>query len=150
MSAFTQELTPLEPNMVTLLLNHYFSMNSLKSFQILKQYTWQSILVLVLLVIAPIAAKAEVQEYNLVTDEFYGLNAERVLLVSTPEEADRKVLLTGKCKSRGITDIYLEEDPINARETWFVVSENDDNEPDLKICLTGNLPAWFEKVALVR
>ena len=106
------------------------------------------VMALILVVTSPRSANAIVQQYNVVTDEFYGLNAERVLLVSTADEADKKVLVNGKCKSRADTEIYLEDDPINAREKWFIISENENIEPDMQICLTGNLPAWFEKVAL--
>ena len=101
-----------------------------------------------LLIAVPLETSAEVQKYNVVTDEFYGLNAERILLVSTADDADKKVFVTGKCKSRAPTEIYLEDDPINAREKWFIISENENIEPDMQICLTGNLPAWFEKVAM--
>ena len=95
----------------------------------------------------PAFTKAEIVDYNIVTDEFYGLNAERILLVSDPIDADRRVRVVGKCKGRGATDLYLEDDPTNARETWFVVSRDSDLEPDLSICLSGNAPSWFEKAA---
>ena len=108
----------------------------------------KSAILLILLLAIPTATQAEIQKYNVVTDEFYGLNAERILLVPTAEEADRKILMTGKCKSRGPTEIYLEDDPINAREKWYILSEKDDIKADMQICITGNLPAWFEKVAL--
>ena len=52
-------------------------------------------------------------------------------------------------QSRGPTEIYLEDDPINAREKWYILSEKDDIKADMQICITGNLPAWFEKVALI-
>ena len=107
------------------------------------------IIVFVMLLMAgPLETSAEVQKYNVVTDEFYGLNAERILLVSTADDADKKVFVTGKCKSRAATEIYLENDTINAREKWFILSDKDNIEPDMHICLTGNLPAWFEKVAI--
>ena len=95
----------------------------------------------------PALTNAETVEYNIVTDEFYGLNAERILLISTPDFADKRVKVVGRCKGRGATDLYLEDDPTNARETWFVVSSSSDLEPDLTICLSGNAPSWFEKVA---
>ena len=113
-----------------------------------RQYVCGIIVFVMLLMAGPLETSAEVQKYNVVTDEFYGLNAERVLLVSTADEADKKVLVNGKCKSRADTEIYLEDDPINAREKWFIISENENIEPDMQICLTGNLPAWFEKVAM--
>ena len=108
----------------------------------------KSAILLILLLAIPTSTQAEIQKYNVVTDEFYGLNAERILLVPTAEEADRTILMTGKCKSRGPTEIYLEDDPINAREKWYILSEKDDIKADMQICITGNLPAWFEKVAL--
>ena len=95
----------------------------------------------------PALTNAETFEYNIVTDEFYGLNAERILLISSPDVADKKIKVVGRCKGRGATDLYLEEDPTNARETWFVVSSSSDLEPDLTICLSGNAPSWFEKAA---
>ena len=113
-----------------------------------RQYVCGIIVFVMLLMAGPLETSAETQKYNVVTDEFYGLNAERVLLVSTADEADKKVLVNGKCKSRADTEIYLEDDPINAREKWFIISENENIEPDMQICLTGNLPAWFEKVAM--
>ena len=113
-----------------------------------RQYVCGILVFVMLLMAGPLETSAEVQKYNVVTDEFYGLNAERVLLVSTADEADKKVLVNGKCKSRADTEIYLEDDPINAREKWFIISENENIEPDMQICLTGNLPAWFEKVAM--
>ena len=106
------------------------------------------VMALILVVTSPRSVNAIVQQYNVVTDEFYGLNAERILLVPTPEEADQIILMTGKCKSRGPTEIYLEDDPINAREKWYILSDKDNINPDMQICITGNLPAWFEKVAL--
>ena len=99
------------------------------------------------LAILPASTHADVIEYNIVTDEFYGLNAERVLLVSDKDDADRKVKVVGKCKGRGATDLFLEDDPTNAREHWFIVSRESDLEPDLTICLSGNAPNWYEKAA---
>ena len=99
------------------------------------------------LAIFPASTHADVIEYNIVTDEFYGLNAERVLLVSDKVDADRKVKVVGKCKGRGATDLFLEDDPTNAREHWFIVSRESDLEPDLTICLSGNAPNWYEKAA---
>ena len=121
---------------------------SQKIHKLTRQYVCGIIVFVMLLMAGPLETSAEVQKYNVVTDEFYGLNAERVLLVSTADEADKKVLVNGKCKSRADTEIYLEDDPINAREKWFIISENENIEPDMQICLTGNLPAWFEKVAM--
>ena len=99
------------------------------------------------LAIFPASTHADIIEYNIVTDEFYGLNAERVLLVSDKDDADRKVKVVGKCKGRGATDLFLEDDPTNAREHWFIVSSESDLEPDLTICLSGNAPNWYEKAA---
>ena len=99
------------------------------------------------LAIFPASTHADVIEYNIVTDEFYGLNAERVLLVSDKVDADRKVKVVGKCKGRGATDLFLEDDPTNAREHWFIVSSESDLKPDLTICLSGNAPNWYEKAA---
>ena len=99
------------------------------------------------LAIFPASTHAEIIEYNIVTDEFYGLNAERGLLVSNPDDADKRVRVIGKCKGRGATELFLEDDPTNAREKWFVVSGESDLEPDLSICLSGNAPNWFEKAA---
>ena len=99
------------------------------------------------LAIFPASTHADVIEYNIVTDEFYGLNAERVLLVSDKDDADRTVKVVGKCKGRGATDLFLEDDPTNAREHWFIVSIKSDLEPDLTICLSGNAPNWYEKAA---
>ena len=99
------------------------------------------------LAIFPASTHADVIEYNIVTDEFYGLNAERVLLVSDKVDADRKVKVVGKCKGRGATDLFLEDDPTNAREHWFIVSRESDLDPDLTICLSGNAPNWYEKAA---
>ena len=121
---------------------------SIEIHKLTRQYVCGIIVFVMLLMAGPLETSAEVQKYNVVTDEFYGLNAERVLLVSTADEADKKVLVNGKCKSRADTEIYLEDDPINAREKWFIISENENIEPDMQICLTGNLPAWFEKVAM--
>ena len=120
-----------------------------KSCALIRKIIGELALLLILLLAVPDASQAEVQQYNVVTDEFYGLNAERILLVPTPEEADQIILMTGKCKSRGPTEIYLEDDPINAREKWYILSEKDDIKADMQICITGNLPAWFEKVALI-
>ncbi len=97
--------------------------------------------------IFPASTGAEIVEFNVVTDEFYGLNAERVLLVSNKDDADKRVKVVGKCKGRGATDLFLEDDPTNARENWFVVSRDSDLEPDLTICLSGNAPNWYEKAA---
>jgi len=99
------------------------------------------------LAIFPASTHSEVIEYNIVTDEFYGLNAERVLLVSSKDDADKKVKVVGKCQGRGATDLFLEDDPTNAREQWFVLSRESDLDPDLTICLSGNAPDWYEKVA---
>ena len=119
-----------------------------KAYALIRKIIAELTLLLILLLAVPNSSQAEVQQYNVVTDEFYGLNAERILLVPTPEEADQIILMTGKCKSRGPTEIYLEDDPINAREKWYILSEKDDIKADMQICITGNLPAWFEKVAL--
>ena len=120
-----------------------------KAYALIRKIIAELTFLLILLLAVPNASQAEVQQYNVVTDEFYGLNAERILLVPTPEEADQIILMTGKCKSRGPTEIYLEDDPINAREKWYILSEKDDIKPDMQICITGNLPAWFEKAALI-
>ena len=101
----------------------------------------------IFIAIFPTSINAEVVEFNIVTDEFYGLNAERVLLVSNKDDADRKVKVIGKCKGRGATDLFLEDDPTNARENWFIVSRESNLEPDLTICLSGNAPNWHEKAA---
>ena len=93
------------------------------------------------LAIFPASTHADVIEYNIVTDEFYGLNAERVLLVSSKDDADKKVKVVGKCQGRGATDLFLEDDPTNAREQWFVVSRESDLEPDLSICISSNAPS---------
>ena len=119
------------------------------SYALFRSIIAKSAILLILLLAIPTATQAEIQKYNVVTDEFYGLNAERILLVPSAEEADRMILMTGKCKSRGPTEIYLEDDPINAREKWYILSEKDDIKADMQICITGNLPAWFEKVALI-
>jgi len=103
-------------------------------------------LALVLLIL-PASTNAEVIEYNIVTDEFYGLNAERILLVASKDDADRKVKVIGKCKGRGATDLFLEDDPTNARENWFVLSPESNFEPDLSICISGNRPNWHKKAA---
>jgi len=99
------------------------------------------------LTVCPASTLAEIIEYNIVTDEFYGLNAERVLLVSDQDDADKRVKVIGKCRGRGATDLFLEDDPTNARENWFVVSPKSNIEPDLTICLSGNAPNWYEKAA---
>ena len=119
-----------------------------KAHKTLAKYILNLAFSLILMLTYPAAIHADMEKYNVVTDEFYGLNAERILLVSTPDEADRTVLMTGKCKSRAATEIYLEDDPINAREKWYVLTDQESLEPDMQICLTGNLPAWFEKVSL--
>lgn len=116
----------------------------------LNRYAWISVLFAFLLLSSPTQSNADVQKYNVVTDEFYGLNAERVLLVPVADAADKTVLMTGKCKSRGATELYLEDDPVNAREKWFIVTKNDSIKADQEICLTGNLPAWFEKISSLR
>ena len=108
------------------------------------------VMALILVVTSPRSANAIVQQYNVVTDEFYGLNAERILLVQDTETADKTVLMTGRCKSRAPTDLYLEDDPVNAKEKWFIVSKEDSIKADLEICLTGNLPAWSEKILSTR
>jgi len=108
------------------------------------------VMALILVVTSPRSANAIVQQYNVVTDEFYGLNAERILLVQDTETADKTVLMTGRCKSRAPTDLYLEDDPVNAKEKWFIVSKEDNIKADLEICLTGNLPAWSEKILSTR
>ena len=108
------------------------------------------ILAAILLLASPTRANANTQKYNVVTDEFYGLNAERILLVPVADAADQTVLMTGKCPSRAPSDLYLEDGPENAKEKWFVVTEKDHIEPDQTICLSGNLPAWFEKIASLR
>ena len=108
------------------------------------------VMALILVVTSPRSANAIVQQYNVVTDEFYGLNAERILLVQDTETADKTVLMTGRCKSRAPTDLYLEDDPVNAKEKWFIVSKEDNIKADLEICLTGNLPAWSEKILSAR
>ena len=108
------------------------------------------VMALILGVTSPRSANAIVQQYNVVTDEFYGLNAERILLVQDTETADKTVLMTGRCKSRAPTDLYLEDDPVNAKEKWFLVSKEDNIKADLEICLTGNLPAWAEKILSTR
>ena len=108
------------------------------------------VMALILVVTSPRSANAIVQQYNVVTDEFYGLNAERILLVQDTETADKTVLMTGRCKSRAPTDLYLEDDPVNAKEKWFIISKGDNVKADLEICLTGNLPAWSEKILSAR
>ena len=118
-----------------------------RAFASLIHLSWGLILTTILLMALPARANANTQKYNVVTDEFYGLNAERILLVPVADEADQTVLMTGKCTSRAPSDLYLEDGPENAKEKWFVVTEKDHIEPDQTICLTGNLPAWFEKTA---
>ena len=118
-----------------------------KAFASLIHLSWGLILTTILLMALPARANANTQKYNVVTDEFYGLNAERILLVPVADAADQTVLMTGKCTSRAPSDLYLEDGPENAKEKWFVVTEKDHIEPDQTICLTGNLPAWFEKTA---
>ena len=112
-------------------------------------FNWGMILGAVLLLISPTSANANAntQKYNIVTDEFYGLNAERILLVPDADAADQTVLMTGKCPSRAPSDLYLEDGPENAKGKWFVVTEKDHIEPDQTICLSGNLPAWLDKTA---
>ena len=118
-----------------------------RAFASLIHLSWGLILTTILLMTLPARANANTQKYNVVTDEFYGLNAERILLVPVADEADQTVLMTGKCTSRAPSDLYLEDGPENAKEKWFIVTEKDQIEPDQTICLTGNLPAWFEKTA---
>ena len=118
-----------------------------RAFAFLIHLSWGLILTTILLMALPARANANTQKYNVVTDEFYGLNAERILLVPVADEADQTVLMTGKCTSRAPSDLYLEDGPENAKEKWFVVTEKDHIDPDQTICLTGNLPAWFEKTA---
>ena len=113
----------------------------------LLHFSWSLILAAFLLLASPTRANASTQKYNVVTDEFYGLNAERILLVPVADEADQTVLMTGKCPSRAPSDLYLEDGPENAKEKWFVVTEKDHIEPDQTICLSGNLPAWLKKIA---
>ncbi len=120
----------------------------IKQLLIMIQVLIRLMMSLALLIISfPALTHAEIIDYNIVTDEFYGLNAERVLLVSNPDDADKRVRVIGKCKGRGATELFLEDDPTNAREKWFVVSGESDLEPDLSICLSGNAPNWFEKAA---
>ena len=118
-----------------------------RMFTSLIHLSWGLILTTILLMALPARANANTQKYNVVTDEFYGLNAERILLVPLADAADQTVLMTGKCPSRAPSDLYLEDGPENAKEKWFVVTEKDHIEPDQTICLSGNLPAWFEKTA---
>ena len=118
-----------------------------RAFASLIHLSWGLILTTILLMALPARANANTQKYNVVTDEFYGLNAERILLVPVADEADQTVLMTGKCTSRAPSDLYLEDGPENAKEKWFVVTEKDHIEPDQTICLSGNLPAWLEKTA---
>ena len=118
-----------------------------RAFASLIHLSWGLILTTILLTGLPTRANANTQKYNVVTDEFYGLNAERILLVPVADEADQTVLVTGKCTSRAPSDLYLEDGPENAKEKWFIVTEKDHIEPDQTICLSGNLPAWFEKTA---
>ena len=136
---------------MTLYKKIYNCLGQLKARVIaLIQTGWNLILLSVLILSQPKTSSADVVKYNVVTDEFYGLNAERILLVAEEVSADKTVVMTGKCKSRGETELFLENDPVNARERWFVLSGNDSNEADLQICLTGNLPAWFEKLSLIQ
>ena len=129
-------------------INHHTSPITFnKGLAALIHYTWGLIIVATLLLATPTSVNAKTQKYNVVTDEFYGLNAERILLVPVADAADQTVLMTGKCPSRAPSDLYLEDGPENAKEKWFVVTEKDHIEPDQTICLTGNLPAWFEKTA---
>ena len=129
-------------------INYHMSPNTFnKRLASLIHLTWGVILGVVLLLTSPTSANANTQKYNVVTDEFYGLNAERILLVPVADAADQTVLMTGKCPSRAPSDLYLEDGPENAKEKWFVVTEKDHIEPDQTICLSGNLPAWFEKTA---
>ena len=121
--------------------------NFVKRLASLIYFNWSFILASFLLLKSPVSANANTQKYNVVTDEFYGLNAERILLVPVADAADQTVLMTGKCPSRAPSDLYLEDGPENAKEKWFVVTEKDHIEPDQTICLSGNLPAWFEKTA---
>ena len=95
----------------------------------------------------PSISIADTIEYNIVTDEFYGLNAKRILLVSRLEDADQIVSVIGKCNSRAQNDLYLEEDPINASEKWYQVSTSSNIKPDLRICLSGNAPSWYQKAS---
>ena len=118
--------------------------------QKISRYTIKIILIAFLLLTSPTRSIAEIQQYNVVTDEFYGLNAERILLVPSADEADKIVLMAGKCSSRGATDLYLEASPDNAKERWFVVNKKDQIESIQEICLTGNIPAWLEKASLTR
>ena len=113
----------------------------------LLHFSWSLILAAFLLFASPTRANASTQKHNVVNNEFYGLNAERILLVPVADEADQTVLMTGKCTSRAASDLYLEDGPENAKEKWFVVTEKDHIEPDQTICLSGNLPAWFEKIS---
>ncbi|QNI56151.1 hypothetical protein SynBIOSE41_03682 [Synechococcus sp. BIOS-E4-1] len=121
-----------------------------KAFALLSQHALMSVVCVLLLLSSPTQSKADIQKYNIVTDEFYGLNAERILLVPVADAADKTVRMTGKCKSRGATELYLEDDPVNARERWYVLTKNDSTKADQEICLTGNLPAWFEKLSFLR
>ena len=121
-----------------------------KRFTSLILVAWGLILAAILLLASPKSASAITHKYNVVTDEFYGLNAERILLVPVADAADQIVLMSGKCPSRAPSDLYLEDGPENAKEKWFVVSKTDHIEPDKIICLSGNLPAWFKKTASLR
>ena len=133
---------------MTALTKYYISYKTFhRAFVSLIHLSWGLILTTILLMSSPTRANANTQKYNVVTDEFYGLNAERILLVPVADAADQTVLMTGKCTSRAPSDLYLEDGPENAKEKWFVVTEKDNIEPDQTICLTGNLPAWFEKTA---
>ena len=126
-----------------------FNQDIKKVFGEFKRHCWNLILLVLLVVASPAKSNAEIQRYNVVTDEFYGLNAERILLVPIADAADKIVFVTGKCTSRAATDIYLEDGPENAKGKWFVLTEMDSVKPDQTICLTGNLPAWLEKTALL-
>ena len=53
----------------------------------------------------PALTNAETIEYNIVTDEFYGLNAERSLLVSPPDVAATRGKGVGRGKGRGATEL---------------------------------------------
>ena len=49
-----------------------------------------------------------------------GLNAERILLVPVADAADKSVVMTGTCKSRGAKELCRGSDPVNSKEKWFV------------------------------
>ena len=128
-------------------INHTSSTTFNKGLAALIHYAWGLIITAGLLLTAPTSVNASTQKYNVVTDEFYGVNAERILLVPVADAADQTVLMTGRCPSRAPSDLYLEDGPENAKEKWFVVTEKDHIEPDQTICLSGNLPDWFKKTA---